>query len=103
MQKRCQWGIMVLVIVFGAVIPTHGQPRVPSQEALELSLSFSGQVQPLQITFQVPDETGEGFFDLTLTRTATAIYSDGVATYWLTVPTALTYPGSGLLELPFTG
>lgn len=103
MRKRYQWVLIVLVIVFGAVIATRAQPSVPSQAALELSLSFSGQVQPLQVTFQVPDETGEGFFEMTLTRTATAIFSDGEATYWLTVPTALTYPGSGLSELPFTG
>jgi len=69
-----------------------GQIRVPTEPALSLESTYSANVQPLFATFEISNNEGTGTVDVTLTYTATAVFSDATSTYWLTIPTALTYP-----------
>jgi len=92
-------GCCLIALSFGAV--GTAQPLALSEEALQMAFALSNNVQAFNVTFQVPDKLNGGFFEVTTTHTATAIFSDASSTYWLTVPTALDYP-AGPPDNPFS-
>ncbi len=84
--------IAFLLILVSVSVLSVGQIRVPSEPAISLATTYLANVQPLLATFEIPNNEGTGAVDVTLTYTATAVYSDATSTYWLTVPSALSYP-----------
>lgn len=92
MKKIMRKGLAFLCVLMSISAIGTGQTSVITEPALSLNATYSANVQPLFATFEIPNFETTGTMDVTLTYTATAVFSDATSTYWLTIPTALTYP-----------
>lgn len=101
MLNASRWMVCSVLVLLSGVIWGQGQPLALSDDAFELALVFMSNVQPLRTTFLVPAQNNTEVVELVVTHSAVALFSDNFATYWLTVPSALKYPGSGVLDFPF--
>lgn len=95
--------VLGLALLGNVAVVGAFQPTTLSQDALDLAFELDTNVQPIQVTFQVLDSNSFEPIEVTLTRTATAVFSDSEATYWLTVPSALRYADSAVLGPSFIG